>query len=144
MATENQIRAASLQHCVHDPPHLKSQYRQCLGARGESAIAEYCAAKNWQILDRNWRIRAGELDLVVKDGACVAAVEVKTRCGQALGSPFLAITPPKLARIRKLLAQWARQHDLAAAFLRVDAAAVVADKTGKIIKIDYIKGVYSD
>ena len=65
-----------------------------------------------QVLDRNWRCRDGEIDLVVLDGAVLAFVEVKTRSSTRFGDPAEAVTPAKAARLRRLAIRWlAAQRD---------------------------------
>lgn len=49
-----------------------------LGRRGEAAACRLLEAKGFDILARNWRVKAGELDIVARDGAGVVFVEVKT------------------------------------------------------------------
>ena len=76
------------------------------------------AANNWRptiscgagyaILERNWRCRAGEIDLVAQDGTETVFVEVKTRSSVAFGHPLEAITAQKLARLRRLAAALVR------------------------------------
>ncbi|MBG0812879.1 YraN family protein [Planomonospora sp. ID82291] len=77
-----------------------------LGRRGEQLAADYLRAHGMQILDRNWRCRAGEIDVVARDGRALVVVEVKTRSGRTHGTAFEAVTGAKLARLRGLAAQW--------------------------------------
>ena len=64
------------------------------------------------MLDRNWRCRDGEIDLVVLDGPVLAFVEVKTRSSTRFGDPAEAVTPAKAARLRRLAIRWlAAQRD---------------------------------
>ncbi len=53
--------------------------RQLLGARGEDAAAAHLEGRGYEILCRNWRTRAGEIDIVARDGPTVVVVEVKLR-----------------------------------------------------------------
>jgi len=112
-----------------------------LGARGEALAAEYLQGIGCEILARNWRFgRTGELDLVVREGDAIAAVEVKTRSGSGYGTPFEAITLRKAGRLRTLLLGWAREHRPSAARLRIDAVAVtlVSDAAPKI---EHLRGI---
>jgi putative endonuclease len=61
-------------------------------------------------LDRNWRCREGELDLVVRIGGTVVFCEVKTRSSDRFGYPVEAVTGVKQARIRRLATRWLRER----------------------------------
>jgi len=76
-----------------------TQPRQALGKWGEAQAARYLVAQGCQIVASNWRCPAGEVDLIVADGDCLAFVEVRTRRGTAYGTPEESITPRKLAHM---------------------------------------------
>ncbi|GAA1965147.1 YraN family protein [Microbacterium deminutum] len=94
-----------------------------LGRAGEDRAARYFEERGYRILSRNWRCRAGELDLVVADRSHVVVVEVKTRRGDAFGHPFEAIDARKRSRLWRLTAAWMAAHpgDLQGRRLRIDA-----------------------
>lgn len=98
--------------------------RKALGDAGEELVARWYRDHGAVVLDRNWRTRGGELDVVVADGSCVAFCEVKTRRGARFGSPFDAVTPVKQQRLRRLALAWLRECDVRATALRFDVAAV--------------------
>ena len=77
------------------------------------------------VLDRNWRCRDGELDLVLGRPGLVVFCEVKSRTSDAFGVPASAVTPAKQRRIRHLAMRWLDEHDVRAANLRFDVASVV-------------------
>lgn len=127
--------------CPHNPPHPIHSYRQCLGAQGEECVMQYCEARGWEVLARNWRCgREGEIDLIVRDGCTVVAIEVKTRRGSGYGSPFEAITPQKQHTLRRLLSAWMISEKCHAPQIRIDAAAVLA-LPDEPWQIDYLQGV---
>ena len=92
------------------------------------------------MLDRNWRCREGELDLVALDGTELVAIEVKTRRSQQYGPPALAVTREKLARLRRLTALWLAAHDEHPASVRLDVIAVVVPGRGAA-QVDHLVGV---
>jgi putative endonuclease len=99
---------------------------------GEARAAAWYEARGGQILDRNWRCRDGELDLIVREGGTIVFCEVKSRTGDRFGLPAEAVTPNKQARIRRLAARWLREHSdsLGArrSALRFDVATVLGDR----------------
>ena len=104
--------------------------RRALGAAGEDAVARWYAASGYAVLDRNWRVREGEIDLVVQRGSTVVFCEVKTRRGDAFGAPAEAVTFRKQARLRRLAVHWLADHQARAEVLRFDVASVTPDGRG--------------
>ena len=60
--------------------------RSSVGRRGEEAACAYLAERGYRILDRNWRCRLGEIDIVAERGDIVVFVEVRTRTGTRFGT----------------------------------------------------------
>ncbi|MBU0743455.1 YraN family protein, partial [bacterium] len=75
-----------------------SRDKQILGRLGESLARLYYEYEGYGVLATRFRVREGELDLVVRRGPDLAFVEVKTRRGEACGVPAAAVTPRKLRR----------------------------------------------
>jgi putative endonuclease len=112
-----------------------------LGRRGEDLAALHLQRGGFDIVERNWRCPAGEIDIVARDGDEVVFVEVKTRTSTAYGHPLEAITVQKLARLRRLAGAWCEAHPVGAAGLRIDAVAVIAPRLGSPT-IEHIRGVF--
>jgi putative endonuclease len=99
--------------------------RRALGTRGEDAAAAWYEAAGYKLLDRNWRCREGELDLVVQRDRVLVFCEVKTRRSDRFGAPVEAITREKRQRIRMLAAKWLEERRAVARELRFDVASVM-------------------
>ena len=86
-----------------------------VGAYGERRAVDYLTnqAGMW-VVDRNWRCREGELDIVARDGDDLVFIEVKTRRGPGFGGPAEAVVPDKVRRLRRLAAAWLAAHPLVA------------------------------
>lgn len=112
-----------------------------LGRRGEMLAAAYLEGRGFDIVDRNWRCRLGEIDLVAIDGDEHVFVEVKTRSSTNFGTPLDAITPQKLARLRRLGAAWCSAHTPIRSRIRIDAIGILAPRGGPIV-IDHLERVY--
>jgi putative endonuclease len=100
------------------------------GRWAEDLVARHYERDGWRVLERRWRVRGGEIDLVVARGSVVAFVEVKARSRARHGSPFEAVTPLKQRRVRAAATQWLARRRAAhgidrAVSLRFDVAAVV-------------------
>ena len=86
------------------------------------------------MLARNWRVREGELDLVVARDGVIAFCEVKSRSGAEFGQPFEAVTGPKQARLRRLAAMWLRADGRSWPVVRFDVASVVKGQVAGVIE----------
>jgi putative endonuclease len=101
--------------------------RRALGDAGEGLVAEWYMAAGYRVVDRNWRCRDGELDVVAARDGVLVFCEVKTRRSTAFGSPAEAVTHAKRRRIRTLAMRWLDEHPGARArTLRFDVASVLA------------------
>jgi putative endonuclease len=101
--------------------------RQRTGARGEDRAANWYAQRGYQVVERNWRCRDGEIDLIATVGTTLVICEVKARSSLAYGHPAEAVTPAKQRRLRQLAVRWLAEHDLAPRpqEIRFDVAAVL-------------------
>lgn len=114
--------------------------KDAVGRYGENVAAAHLARAGWQVLDRNWRGAGGELDIVALQGSELVVVEVKTRTSCEYGHPAEAVTARKLARLRRLAAQWLAEHDLRPASVRVDVIAVRPSAAGAA-QVEHLVGV---
>ncbi|MGN0158068.1 MAG: YraN family protein [Brotaphodocola sp.] len=78
----------------------KKSSKRTLGSRYEQLAAEYLTRHGMQILERNFRCRQGEIDLIAKDGRYLVFTEVKYRRSIEKGEPAEAVTAAKQQRIR--------------------------------------------
>jgi len=100
-----------------------------LGRYGEDLAAQHLTAAGLEVLDRNWRCREGELDIVARDGAELVFVEVKTRSGVGFGEPSEAVGPVKARRIRQLACRWLIDNRPAGDVgLRFDVVSIVRQR----------------
>ena len=102
-----------------------TQARRALGASGEDAVAAWYEAEGYEVVARNWRCRAGELDLIVRRGRTFVFCEVKTRASDAFGAPFEAVTRQKQLKVRHLAARWLEDSPLRPTDIRFDVASVM-------------------
>jgi putative endonuclease len=105
--------------------------KQRTGAFGEEVTAQYLLARGDEILDRNWRIREGEIDLISlsADGS-FHFIEVKTRSSLAFGHPFEAINREKAHRMQRLAMGWLATHGCLGCEYSIDAVAILIAADG--------------
>lgn len=104
--------------------------KDAVGEYGERLAAQHLLDDGMQILERRWRCREGEIDLLATDGECLVVCEVKTRRSTAAGSPVEAVTRVKLARLRRLAAAWLHQQERAFPDVRIDVVAILLPSAG--------------
>ena len=107
-----------------DPNHNRS-----LGVKGEEAAADWYESQGYEILERNWTRREGEVDLIVRRRRTVAFVEVKTRTTDAFGTGAEAVLPAKQRRVRRLASRWLAELSPASGRALVDLRFDVVDIT---------------
>lgn len=97
-----------------------------IGALGEQLAVEHLTSLGLRVLERNWRCRYGELDVIAADAAArlVVFVEVKTRTGDGFGGVEQAVTPDKVRRLRRLAGLWLAGQDAGWAAVRIDVVGV--------------------
>jgi putative endonuclease len=113
---------------------------QILGAKGEELVCQYLTARSYRILERNWRSKCGELDLIAlsKIGK-VCFIEVKTRSSLRFGHPLEAIDAKKALRLQKLALDWLALHNLRGIDYSIDCASVLFSE--KSFDIEYRESV---
>jgi putative endonuclease len=109
--------------------------RRAVGVAGEDAVAAWYAARGYEVLARNWRVRGGELDVVARRDRVVVFCEVKTRRGDRFGAPVEAVTAAKQRRIRGLARQWLAANPARATQLRFDVASVTPTGRGWTVEV---------
>jgi len=110
-------------------PSPEPDHNRSLGARGEETAADWYESQGYEILERNWSRREGEVDLIVRRRRTVAFVEVKTRTTDAFGTGAEAVLPAKQRRIRRLASRWLAELTPASGRALVDLRFDVVDIT---------------
>lgn len=111
--------------------------RKQVGRQGEEAAAAYLAAQGYTILERNYRCRLGEIDLVCGEGEQLVFVEVRTRSSSGFGLPQESVTGRKQRKLRQLALVYLQQAGLAEVAFRFDVVAVRVDKEGRVKAIEH-------
>ena len=125
-----------------------SDPRRAIGALGERLAAEHLERAGYRIVERNYRTRYGELDIVAVGERCLVFCEVKTRVHARSGfEPFDSIGRPKRSQVRQMAAQWLaeRRRELdepPQPLLRFDAIGVRVSPGGRLLSLDHLEGAF--
>lgn len=111
-----------------------------LGAYGERVAERHLVDDGLEVLDRNWRCSAGEIDLVLRDGDTLVFCEVKTRSGTAYGHPLEAVDSTKTERLTRLAVAWIERHDVVAQEVRFDMVSVLRSPRGAA-EVEHVRGL---
>jgi putative endonuclease len=116
-----------------------------LGRAGEQLATEHLLRLGYEIVERNYRTRWGELDIVARSGSTLAFCEVKTRrAGGRAGGPFDAIGPAKRTQVRRMAGCWLveRRDRPYADVIRFDAIGVTFDGAGRLVSLEHLEGAF--
>jgi len=112
-----------------------SDARQNLGRLGERLASDTLEMRGYRIIERNFRCRSGEIDLVAEEGQDLVFVEVKTRRGTAYGLPEEAVNSRKSIKLQEVACYYLDLHNLPDCSWRIDVVAVQFSSTGKLEEI---------
>jgi putative endonuclease len=123
---------------------MSTDLRHRLGKQGERIAAEHLNRLGYEIVERNYRTRWGELDLVAYDGTTLAFCEVKTRRLSPTAGPFDSFRKAQRQRLRKMAGDWLinRPNRPHSDLIRFDAIGITIDATGKLVRIDHLEGAF--
>lgn len=104
--------------------------RRARGSFGESVAARLFLDKGFLVLERGWRTRFGEVDLIVRDGRGIRFVEVKTRASAEFGPPEEAVTRRKLRTIARVAEAYLEKCGWQHLPRQIDVVAIRTDTLG--------------
>jgi putative endonuclease len=118
--------------------------KQALGAFGERLAAAHLESKGYHILERNYRRREGEIDIVAARGGCLVFVEVRTRRGQERGSAVESVSAAKGARLVALAEAYCQERPDLPPDRRIDVVAVELSPAGRLLSIQHIENAVGE
>ncbi len=123
---------------------MSGDRRKRLGDAGEELAAQHLVRQGFRILERNYRTRWGELDIVAFNGATLAFVEVKSRLAAAGRTPFESVHARKRDQVRRMAASWLSERPGRpfARALRFDAIGITFDRSGRLLALEHLEGAF--
>jgi putative endonuclease len=115
--------------------------RRAVGAYGERVAVQHLLEAGLAVLDRNWRSASGEIDIIARDGDVLVICEVKTRRGLGFGTPAEAVDRRKVARLRRLAAEWLAATSVHPREVRFDVVEVYF-RPGRPPRVARIEGAF--
>lgn len=115
--------------------------RKAKGAMGEEAAALFLENLGYRIIERNWRCRSGEIDLIAKQEHILVFIEVRSRSSSKYGTPAESVTARKIAQVRQTAAVYLHMNGIGEAPIRFDLiSAQLTDE--KAVVTDHLIGAF--
>ncbi|HID96241.1 MAG TPA: YraN family protein [Candidatus Latescibacteria bacterium] len=114
--------------------------RKAVGSKGEGLAAEFLKRKGFRILERNYRTRAGEIDIIARKGDTLVFVEVKTDRSGQFGPPETWVTPAKQRQIAKMATWYINSKRIMGVDLRFDVIGISFKEGGR--EINHIEDAF--
>ncbi len=108
--------------------------RKAVGQTGEQLARDFLTNKGLKVVETNFRMRLGEIDIICRDGPTVVFVEVKTRTSDSFGLPCEAVGPQKQRRLRRLAQAYLAGHRLESSPVRFDVLSIRLDAGPPVIE----------
>lgn len=106
------------------------------GKEGEEQAARFLQEAGYRILERNYLLRGGEIDLIAAERDTLVFVEVKSRSYEAFGGPLAAVTPAKQKRICQTAFHYIQEKGLKFDSIRFDVLCVLPER------IEHVKNAF--
>lgn len=121
-----------------------SDRRQQAGRIGEELAVEYLKNQGFKIVDRNYRCRIGEIDIVAEDNGATVFIEVRSRTGRACGNPEESVTYKKGLTLKKLAMRYMQQRFGREVACRIDLVAVMLSCDDLSLQnLTHYRGIFS-
>jgi putative endonuclease len=121
---------------------MREDPRRELGREGEEHAREHLERLGYAVVERNYRTRFGEIDVIALDGSTLVFCEVKTRRADR-GEPFDSLHDRKRMQVRRMAKEWLALEDRPRApYLRFDAIGVTIGRDGRLMRLDHIEAAF--
>ena len=113
-----------------------SRARVKLGQLGEDLAARAVSEQGYEIVDRNWRCREGEVDIVARRSGAWTFFEVRTRRGRRFGAPEESLSPEKEQRMYDVALEYLMDREEVDPDWRIGFVAVELDRSGRVLRVE--------
>jgi putative endonuclease len=117
--------------------------RRVAGMLGEKLAQDFLRKQGYVILETNYRLPEGEIDIIARQQESVVFVEVRTKTGKGFGSPEESITPAKQSRLKTLASRYLAEHHEVLSW-RIDMVAIDLSPNGILSRIELIENAVND
>ncbi len=105
-----------------------------LGAKGEDIAVRYLESRGYRIVERNYRVRLGEIDIIAEHGKDLVFIEVKTRTDTFFGTPFESVTPQKQKQLSKVALDYLGRQEQHGRPARFDVIGIILKGNSAVLQ----------
>ncbi len=116
--------------------------RQALGRSGEDVACDALRRRGYEILERRYRTRYGEIDIICRQGDLLVFVEVKARIGRQFGTALEAVTRSKQCRVAAMATDYLTRRHIAPCHCRFDVIGITYDEQGRVMETTIVPGAF--
>ena len=113
-----------------------------VGAKGEKLAAKFLKRKGYKVIQRNYKCKLGEIDIVAEHNGTIVFVEVKTRQTQEFGSPQSSVTATKRGQISRVALSYIRDKKLVDQACRFDVIGITFPPESRKPEIEHIENAF--
>ncbi len=106
--------------------------QQQFGEKGETLAVKQLKKEGYKILERNYRTRLGEIDIIAEDGEVITFIEVKSRKSESYGTPQHAVTPIKQKKISMVALSYLKEKNQFGKRARFDVVTINLESSNKV------------
>ena len=117
--------------------------RKEVGVRGEKLAVDFLKKRGYKIIQRNFRCREGEIDIIAQKGECLVFVEVRTKKNTAFGTPEESVTLSKREKLISLANVYLQAYDKPPQSWRIDVIAVELTPDNRVSRLEHIENAIS-
>ncbi len=123
------------------------QFNKAVGLIGERAAADFLRKKGYEILERNFKTKFGEIDIIAKEKRkgptlpITVFVEVKTKTGEEFGEPWEMVNRQKYQQVKNMAQVYLTKNGLGETACRIDMVGVWLDSEHRLDKIEHWENV---
>jgi len=111
-----------------------------VGKSGENIAQEYLEKKGYNVIDRNYRTKYGEIDLIVKKDGILIFVEVRSKTGEQFGTPEDTINRIKVRKIQRNAIAYAARKKWQGQY-KIDAICIILNQDNSVKRLDHYENI---
>ena len=112
------------------------------GKLGENIALEYAQQQGYQIIQRNFRCKSGEIDLIAQDKHIVVFIEVRTKTSDAYGPAYNSVTLTKQQQVKRVALGYIAEHNLVNTQFRFDVIGIILDPKTQQPQLDHLQNAF--